>query len=71
VRGVLDATNSSDRTDDDRERWQRFQRHVFCVFLFRVLLQTNNIFEENRHRKKEKEKEKEKEKRRTFVCVAS
>jgi len=54
VRGVLDATNSSDRTDDDRERWQRFQRHVFCFFFACVV--PNKFFEEQKKKKKKKKK---------------
>jgi hypothetical protein len=65
VRGVLDATNSSDRTDDDRERWQRFQRHVFCAF-FRVLFQTSFLKKERKRKKKKKKKKDE----RLFVHVA-
>jgi len=61
VRGVLDATNSSDRTDDDRERWQRFQRHVFCVFFSCVV--PNKFFDEQKKKKKKDE--------RLFVCVLS
>jgi hypothetical protein len=67
VRGVLDATNSSDRTDDDRERWQRFQRHVFCVLsvcLPRVFCPT--IFLKNRKKKKKKKKKDE----RLFVLLS-
>jgi len=67
VRGVLDATNSSDRTDDDRERWQRFQRHVFCDILFRVLFQTKFLKRTERKKKKKKKKKDE----RLFVCVLS
>jgi len=65
VRGVLDATNSSDRTDDDRERWQRFQRHVFCFFFACVV--PNKFFEEQKKKKKKKKKKDE----RLFVCVLS
>jgi len=64
VRGVLDATNSSDRTDDDRERWQRFQGHVCClcvVCVFRVCCSKQVL---------KKKEEKEKERRRTFVLLS-
>ena len=64
MRGVLDATNSSDRTDDDRERWQRFQRHVFLFFFFRVFVFPNKFLRTEEQKKKKKKDE------RLFVLLS-